>query len=285
MSIGMAYHNFADRIGRTPTSVEELAQFSEENGSIELATVIRSDNYVILWGTPLMEGGGPVRCLLGYHRDTPTNGGYTLDRGGFVELMESAEFNAFPQCPLSSVVETSADSTVESTEDLLEGFIGSHPDLPPTTADAEEMEEIRADIIRCLRVELTGDVETALRFAPIAEINMYGGEQRTRAAYAATFQFTSSLGAKFEGVSFPEKAQFLNCDSGPYRRYIVVRTVSLVSANDIRVRASSFFVGGQLENGEWKYCDGTKTKQIPLRAYFPEFPAEVELPIMKKERL
>lgn len=87
--LGLEYHNVVAS-GFVPQTPEQLSERSRD-ASIALA----DGNYVMLCGLNLKESKEPTSSIIiGYHKDTPQQGGYALYGDGSVELLTKSQFDA-----------------------------------------------------------------------------------------------------------------------------------------------------------------------------------------------
>lgn len=86
--LGLEYHNVVSS-GFVPQTPE---QFSEK--SRDAATALANGNYVMLCGLDIKENRDVVsKTIIGYHKDTPQQGGYALYGDGSVELLSKSQFD------------------------------------------------------------------------------------------------------------------------------------------------------------------------------------------------
>ncbi|MCI0642388.1 MAG: hypothetical protein L0Y72_15120 [Gemmataceae bacterium] len=96
--IGLAYHNYVDSFNKGAPNAEELRKFLTGE-SATTYTGLRDGIYVIHWGTRFLRDmpEGSSRTILGYHKDTPANGGLALFGDGSVREVTAQEFATTPR--------------------------------------------------------------------------------------------------------------------------------------------------------------------------------------------
>ncbi|MCI0378704.1 MAG: hypothetical protein L0215_13940 [Gemmataceae bacterium] len=96
--IGLAYHNYVDKLNKAAPNAEELKAFLAGE-SASAYTGLRDGTYVVHWGTHFLRDmpEGSSRTILGYHKDTPANGGLALFGDGSVREVTAQEFATTPK--------------------------------------------------------------------------------------------------------------------------------------------------------------------------------------------
>jgi hypothetical protein len=138
---------------------------------------------------------------------------------------------------------------------------------------------LRADVEAVIRSLYDGDIETALRYAHSELVEDNGGPAAFRQLVERTIQEISESGMEFESLSFPEDPSFYE---GSGRRFAVVPTLLVVTANGRRIESRNFQLG-ILENQSdgWKFMEGARFASIKAtnpQQLFADFPANVEFP-------
>jgi len=91
--IGLAYHNLLAATNKAPTRVEDLAPFYENDA--RLTGALREGRLVFLYGAHIKDMvQGTSNTVLGYTKETPTDGGSVLMADGSVRTMTAQEFQA-----------------------------------------------------------------------------------------------------------------------------------------------------------------------------------------------
>jgi hypothetical protein len=90
-------HMAERRAGRPPARLSALDPFQAKYQ--ESYNLVKSGDYVILWGTPIKIGGdaGKPEIVVAYGKNVPTTGGYVLTSAGKVTKMTPAEFASAPK--------------------------------------------------------------------------------------------------------------------------------------------------------------------------------------------
>ena len=112
---------------------------------------------------------------------------------------------------------------------------------------------------------------------------MQGGVQGTRRAVQDVVLKLKSAGMRVESLTFPKPPEFLE---GGGRRFAVVPTLSIISANAERFESLNFQLG-ILEPGstEWTYVEGSRITRQNVQSLFPGFPATYEFPPFYRKKL
>src|SRR5262245_43243357 len=128
-----------------------------------------------------------------------------------------------------------------------------------------------------------GDVDTVIRYTHPSVIAMLGGMQSAREMVQAAVQFIKSTGLRVESLTFPRPPDFLEAGG---RRFAVIPTLSILSANRERLESLNFQLGVLEPNStEWTYVEGSRLTKENVQVLFPGFPATYQFPPFYRKKL
>jgi hypothetical protein len=142
---------------------------------------------------------------------------------------------------------------------------------------------VQQDVRTLIHALYNADVDTVVRYTHPTIIAMQGGVQGTRRAVQNVVLKLKSAGMRVESLTFPKPPEFLE---GAGRRFAVVPTLSIISANAERFESLNFQLG-ILEPGstEWTYVEGSRITRQNVQSLFPGFPATYEFPPFYRKKL
>lgn len=159
-------------------------------------------------------------------------------------------------------------------------LISTHP------AAAEEMVEAKraqAEVGKIVHALYAGDVETVLGHTHPLIVAMQGGEDATRQGIQQAIAQMTRIGMRLETLSFPKDPTFL--ESGG-KRYVVVPTLSIISAGGQRVESLNFQLGAfDAKSKRWGYVEGSRINRENVQILFPGFPKDYEFPTFYRKKL
>jgi hypothetical protein len=147
----------------------------------------------------------------------------------------------------------------------------------------EDAARVQQDVRALIHALYNADVDTVVRYTHPTIIAMQGGVQGTRRAVQDVVLKLKSAGMRVESLTFPKPPEFLE---GGGRRFAVVPTLSIISANAQRFESLNFQLG-ILEPGstEWTYVEGSRITRQNVQSLFPGFPATYEFPPFYRKKL
>jgi hypothetical protein len=151
-------------------------------------------------------------------------------------------------------------------------------------AEAEkDAELVQSDLRTLLAAMYGGDVDTVLRYTHPAVIAVTGGEEQARKSIQEAGAKIRELGMQHESVTFPRPPDFLE---GGGRRFAVVPTLSIVSANGQRIESLNYQLGVLEPDAKgWTYIEGSRIDKENVQSLFPGFPADYEFPPSYRKKL
>jgi len=159
-------------------------------------------------------------------------------------------------------------------------LIGANAEAVQSEADAGRVQQ---DVKALIDALYNADVDTVVRYTHPTIIAMQGGLQGTRKAVQDVVLKLKSAGMRVESLTFPKPPEFLE---GGGRRFAVVPTLSIISANGQQIESLNFQLG-VLEPGstEWAYVEGSRITKQNVQSLFPGFPATYEFPPFYRKKL
>jgi len=148
---------------------------------------------------------------------------------------------------------------------------------------AEETNQVQGDVASLLRALYRGEVDVVLRYTHPEGIRAMGGPEAARSATEQAVRQMVSIGMRLESLSFPRAPDFIE---GGGRRFVVVPTLSVLSANGQRVESLNFQLGAlDPKTRAWTYVEGSRVNQENVRSLFPEFPSGYVFPEFYRKKL
>jgi hypothetical protein len=112
-NVGVAYRDFHAANDRSPTSINELASFMDENAGDNSAVTteaikrLREGQIVMFWNAALKEiTADSEQYVLGYEAPVSRTGGYLVTGGGSIMLVTPNSFKDFKEYPLQKAGES-----------------------------------------------------------------------------------------------------------------------------------------------------------------------------------
>lgn len=128
-----------------------------------------------------------------------------------------------------------------------------------------------------------GGVDTIIRYTHPNVIAMLGGTQSARKMVQEAVAFIKSTGLRVESLTFPKPPDFLEAGG---RRFAVVPTLSILSANGERLESLNFQLGILEPNStDWTYVEGSRLTKENVQVLFPGFPADYQFPPFYRKKL
>jgi hypothetical protein len=151
--------------------------------------------------------------------------------------------------------------------------------VQPATETARVQQDVRA-----LNDALyNADVETVIRYTHPSVIAMLGGIQSARKMVQDAVLFIKSTGLRVESLTFPRPPDFLEAGG---RRFAVIPTLSILSANGQRLESLNFQLGVLEPNStDWTYVEGSRLTKENVQSLFPGFPAAYRFPPFYRKKL
>ena len=150
-------------------------------------------------------------------------------------------------------------------------------------AVSDDAIRVQTDVKTFTDALYNGDVDTVIRYSHPSIVAMLGGQDATRAAIEGVLLKLRGAGMRVESLTFPGPPEFLE---GGGRRFAVVPTLSIITANGQRVESLNFQLG-ILEPGasEWRYVEGSRLTKQNVQVLFPGCPATYDFPPFYRKTL
>ena len=147
----------------------------------------------------------------------------------------------------------------------------------------QDASRVQEDVRTLIRALYNGDVDTVVRYTHPTVIAMQGGPSAARKLLQDVLVKLKDGGMRVESLTFPKPTEFLE---GGGRRFAVVPTLSIISANGQQIESLNFQLG-ILEPGatDWTYVEGSRVTKQNVQVLFPGFPATYEFPPLYRKRL
>jgi hypothetical protein len=150
-------------------------------------------------------------------------------------------------------------------------------------AQESEPARVQADVGDLLHALYAGDVDTVLRYTHPSIVQMQGGMQPTRGAIQHAVSTLTNVGMRLESLRFPKPPEFIE---GPDQRFVVVPTLSIITANGQQVESLNFQLGVlEKDSAEWRYVEGSRINDQNLQILFPGFPTGYAFPPSYRRKL
>lgn len=105
-NLGLVYHKYREENGRSPSSIDELAAYIQQNSqpgdevSSESIKRLKEADIVMFWDSELADDPAEnEKYVLGYETGIPRSGGYMVTGGGSVMLVTPNSFKEFKEYP------------------------------------------------------------------------------------------------------------------------------------------------------------------------------------------
>ncbi len=167
-------------------------------------------------------------------------------------------------------------------------------DFVPVSADEEsagkqkdpaltEAESVQEDVRKMVNAMYQSEPDVILSYTHPKIIDMLGGREKAKSMLESACADVKSMGMKVESMTFPVDPTFLDSYTN---RYVIVPTLTIVSANGQRLESKNYQFGIQeIGTKGWKFVEGSRINQQNVRTLFPDFPKSYEFPEFYRKRL
>ncbi|MCK4860081.1 MAG: hypothetical protein KAS87_05950 [Candidatus Omnitrophica bacterium] len=146
-----------------------------------------------------------------------------------------------------------------------------------------EIRRVQSDAKRVIMAAYNFDKESTLELTHPIVIELIGGRESMEQFLDIYYQQLRSSNIKLLEFNFPNPPIFLESMK---HEFVIIPTQSKVSVNDKIVESLNYQLGVRnIGNEKWHYIDGSQLNKKILLQWFPDFPADVELPNKEKKLL
>lgn len=171
---------------------------------------------------------------------------------------------------------------------LVLGCEGATPTAEPGAHLAEDKSWQDADLVQqhvrsLVDATGSGDVEKLVEFTHPKVIALMGGPVAAEKELAELLKLFDELGLEFEELSFPSPPEF---HAHGEDQFVFVHTNSIMNIDGQRTRSINYQLGHRVGSAApWKYIEGSQVNSSNIKEFFPNFPADVNLPRTHREKL
>ena len=141
--------------------------------------------------------------------------------------------------------------------------------------------QVKNDIKALSQATYTNKPETILKYTMPKIIEMMGGEEKAKITLSTILNKMQYI--TLDSLTFPKEPSFIE---GTKYEYVIIPTLSIVSANGQRIESLNFQVGQRLKSTEkWYYIEGSRVNQNTIPIYLPELPKNQKLPEFYRKKI